>query len=72
MAKEEILEFQGEVTEVLPKAMFKVKLDNDHEIIAHLSGKMRTNRINVVLADKVSVQVSPYDISMGRISYRYK
>ena len=72
MAKEELLEFQGEVTEVLPKAMFRVKLDNDHEIIAYLNGKMRTNRINVVLGDRVSVEVSPYDIDKGRITYRHK
>ena len=72
MAKEELLEFQGEVTEVLPKAMFRVKLDNDHEIIAYLNGKMRSNRINVVLADRVTVEVSPYDITKGRISYRHK
>lgn len=72
MAKEELLEFQGEVIEVLPKATFRVKLENDHELIAYLSGKMRTNRINVVVSDKVTVEVSHYDLSRGRISYRHK
>lgn len=72
MAKEELLEFDGVVTDVLPKATFKVMLENGHEVLAHMSGKMRTNRIKIVLGDKVQLEVTPYDVSKGRIKYRYK
>ena len=72
MSKEDAIEFQGVVSELLPNAMFKVKLDNDHEVIAHTSGKMRKNRIRVLAGDKVQVEMTPYDLSKGRINYRYK
>ena len=72
MAKEELLEFEGTVTELLPNATFRVRLDNDHEIIAHTAGKMRKNRIRVLAGDRVSVEMTPYDLSKGRITYRYK
>ena len=72
MAKEEALEFQGEVTELLPNAMFRVKLENEHEILAHTSGRMRKNRIRVLAGDKVQVEMTPYDLSKGRINYRFK
>ena len=70
MAKEEVLEFPGTVTELLPNAMFRVQLENDHEIIAHTAGKMRKNRIRVLAGDKVLVEISPYDLTRGRITYR--
>ena len=72
MAKEEVLEFEGEVIDVLPKGLFKVRLDNDYEIMAHLSGKMRRFRIKIVLGDRIKADVSPYDITKGRITYRFK
>ena len=72
MAKEELLEFRGSVTEVLPNAMFRVKLENDHEVLAHTSGKMRKNQIRVLLGDRVQVEVSHYDLSKGRIVFRFK
>ncbi len=72
MAKEELIEFDGLVTEVLPNAMFRVKLDNGHEIIAHTSGRMRKNRIRILLGDKVTVEMTPYDLSKGRIILRHK
>lgn len=72
MAKEEVLEFSGIVTELLPNAMFRIKLDNNHEIIAHTAGRMRKNRIRVLAGDKVIVEMTPYDLSKGRITYRYK
>ncbi len=72
MAKEEILEFNGTIVELLPNATFRVKLENDHELIAHTAGKMRKNRIRVLTGDKVLVEISPYDLSKGRISYRFK
>jgi len=72
MAKEELIEFEGKVIEVLPNAMFRVKLDNEHEIIAHTSGRMRKNRIRVLLGDKVTVEMTPYDLSKGRIILRHK
>lgn len=64
------LEVAGTVEELLPSAMFKVKLDNDHEILAHLSGKMRMNKIRLLPGDRVTVEMSPYDLSKGRITYR--
>ena len=72
MAKEEPLEFSGTVIEILPNAMFRVKLDNDHEILAHTAGKMRKHRIRVLAGDKVNVEMTPYDLTKGRINYRFK
>lgn len=72
MAKEELIEFAGTVTEVLPNAMFRVQLENDHEILAHTSGRMRKNRIRVLTGDKVTVEMTPYDLTKGRITYRFK
>ena len=72
MPKEGSIEFQGIVMELLPNAMFKVKLENDHEILAHSSGKMRKNRIRVLAGDKVTVEMTPYDLSKGRITFRWK
>jgi len=72
MPKEGSIEFQGIVLELLPNAMFKVKLENDHEILAHSSGKMRKNRIRVLAGDKVTVEMTPYDLSKGRITFRWK
>ncbi len=72
MAKEELLQLDGTVTEVLPNAMFRVKLDNEHQILAHTAGKMRKYRIRVLAGDRVSVEMTPYDLSKGRINFRYK
>ena len=72
MAKEELLEFEGMVTELLPNATFRVKLDNNHEVIAHTAGKMRKNRIRVLAGDRVMVEMTPYDLTKGRINYRFK
>jgi len=72
MAKEEMLEFKGLVTELLPNAMFRVKLENNHEVLAHTAGKMRKNRIRVLAGDEVMVEVTPYDLSKGRIIFRFK
>jgi translation initiation factor IF-1 len=72
MAKEELLEFPGVVTELLPNATFRVELENGHTIIAHTAGKMRKNRIRVLAGDKVQVEMTPYDLSKGRINYRFK
>jgi translation initiation factor IF-1 len=72
MAKEEMLEFKGLVTELLPNAMFRVKLENNHEVLAHAAGKMRKNRIRVLAGDEVMVEVTPYDLTKGRIIFRFK
>jgi translation initiation factor IF-1 len=72
MAKEDLLEMNGMVTELLPNAMFRVRLDNDHEILAHTSGKMRKNRIRVLVGDRVTVEMTPYDLTKGRITFRFK
>ena len=72
MPKEGSIEFQGVVLELLPNAMFKVKLENDHEILAHSSGKMRKTRIRVLAGDKVTVEMTPYDLTKGRITFRWK
>ena len=72
MVKEESLEFTGVDLELLPNAMFKVKLYNDHEVLAHTSGKLRKNRIRVLVGDKVDVEMTPYDLTKGRIVYRHK
>jgi len=72
VAKEDPIEFDGTVVEVLPNAMFRVQLENEHEILAHTSGKMRKNRIRVLAGDKVTVEMTPYDLTKGRITYRFK
>ncbi|MEC4890145.1 MAG: translation initiation factor IF-1 [Nitrospira sp.] len=72
MAKEDIIEVQGSVTETLPNAMFRVKLDNGHILLAHISGKMRMHFIRILPGDKVTVEMSPYDLTRGRITYRFK
>ena len=72
MAKEELIEFQGKVTELLPNAMFRVTLENDHMIIAHTSGRMRKNRIRILAGDTVTVEMTPYDLTKGRITHRHK
>ena len=72
MAKEDILEMTGEVIEKLPNAMFKVRLENGHEILSTISGKMRKYYIRILPGDRVTVEVSPYDLSRGRITYREK
>lgn len=72
MAKEDLIEFEGVVDELLPNAMFRVKLENGHEVLAHTSGKMRKNRIRVLAGDKVTVEMTPYDLSKGRIKFRHK
>ena len=72
MAKEEPIEFNGTVTEVLPNAMFRVELENGHHILAHTSGKMRKHRIRVLAGDRVNVEMTPYDLTKGRITFRYK
>jgi translation initiation factor IF-1 len=72
MSKEDMIEFSGTVTELLPNAMFRVKLDNDHMILAHTSGKMRKNRIRVLAGDRVNVEMTPYDLTKGRITFRFK
>lgn len=70
MAKEEAIEVEGVVQEALPNAMFRVELDNGHEILAHISGKMRKFRIRITPGDRVTVELSPYDLTRGRITYR--
>ena len=72
MAKEELLEFEGTVEELLPNATFRVKFDQGHEIIAHTAGKMRKNRIRVLAGDRVQVEMTPYDLTKGRITFRFK
>ena len=71
MAKEELLEMRGQVVELLPNAMFRVKLENGHEILGHTAGKMRKNRIRVLTGDEVLVELTPYDLTKGRITYRF-
>ncbi len=72
MPKEETIQVEGKVIEPLPNALFRVELDNGHQILAHVSGKMRMNFIRILPGDKVTVELSPYDLSRGRIVYRYK
>ena len=72
MPKEELMQFNGVVKEVLPNATFRVVLDNDHEVLAHTSGRMRKNRIRVLSGDKVTVEMTPYDLTKGRLTYRFK
>jgi translation initiation factor IF-1 len=70
--KEEKIEVEGTVTEALPATQFRVELDNGHEVLAYLSGKMRKYYIRILLGDRVRVEISPYDLTRGRITYRYK
>ncbi|MFW6084137.1 MAG: translation initiation factor IF-1 [Gemmatimonadota bacterium] len=72
MAKEEPIQMSGEVVEALPNAMFRVKLENGHEIICHVSGKIRMHYIRILPGDEVTVEMSPYDLTKGRITYRFK
>ncbi len=72
MSKDGVIEVEGTVLETLPNAMFKVELENEHEILAHVSGKIRMNYIRILPGDKVTVEMSPYDLSKGRITYRFK
>ncbi|HDS05840.1 MAG TPA: translation initiation factor IF-1 [Smithellaceae bacterium] len=72
MAKEEAIEVEGRVIEPLPNAMFRVELDNGHKVLAHISGKMRMHFIKILPGDKVTVELSPYDLTRGRITYRTK
>ena len=72
MSKEESIEVEGTILEPLPNAMFRVELENGHKVLAHISGKMRMHFIRILSGDKVKVQLSPYDLTRGRITYRYK
>ncbi|MDP1675464.1 MAG: translation initiation factor IF-1 [Bacteroidota bacterium] len=72
MAKQDAIKIDGVITETLPNASFRVKLDNGHEILSHISGKMRMHYIKILVGDKVTVELSPYDLTKGRITYRYK
>ena len=72
MSKEDVIEVEGIVSESLPNTMFKVKLENGHEVLAHISGKLRMNYIRILPGDKVTVEMSPYDLTKGRITYRFK
>ena len=70
MSKEDVIEVEGIVSDALPNAMFKVKLDNGHEVLAHISGKLRQNYIKILPGDKVTMELSPYDLARGRITWR--
>ncbi|NLW40372.1 MAG: translation initiation factor IF-1 [Tissierellia bacterium] len=72
MSKKDVIEVEGTVVEALPNAIFKVRLDNEHEILAHISGKLRMNYIRILPGDKVTVELSPYDLTRGRITWRNK
>lgn len=72
MSKEELIEVEGEIVEALPNAMFRVKLENGHIVLTHVSGKMRMHFIKILPGDKVKIELSPYDLTRGRITYRYK
>lgn len=72
MAKEDVIQCEGKVVEPLPNAMFKVELENGHVILAHISGKMRMHFIKILPGDRVSLELSPYDLTRGRITYRHK
>ena len=72
MSKQDAIEVEGTVLESLPNAMFRVKLENDHEILAHISGKIRMNFIKILPGDKVTIELTPYDLNRGRITYRFK
>lgn len=72
MSKQDVIEVEGKVLEALPNAMFRVELDNGHKVLAHVSGKIRMNFIRILPGDRVTVELSPYDLTRGRIIYRYK
>ena len=72
MAKEDLIEVEGTIAEALPNAMFRVQLDNNHKVLAHVSGKIRMNFIRILPGDKVKLELSPYDLSRGRITFRLK
>jgi translation initiation factor IF-1 len=72
LAKEDVIEVEGTITEALPNTQFRVELENGHNVLAHISGKMRMNFIKILPGDKVTVELSPYDLTRGRIVYRYK
>ena len=72
MSKQDVIEVEGTILESLPNAMFKVKLQHNHEILAHISGKIRMNFIKILPGDRVTVELTPYDLNRGRITYRYK
>ena len=72
MSKQDVIEVEGTILESLPNAMFKVKLQNNHEILAHISGKIRMNFIKILPGDRVTVELTPYDLNRGRITCRYK
>ncbi len=72
MPKKEAIEVEGTVTEALPNAMFRVELPNGHKVLAHISGKMRVHYIRILPGDKVLIELSPYDLSRGRVTYRFK
>ena len=72
MSKQDVIEVEGTVVEALPNAMFQVKLENGHVVLAHVSGKIRMNFIRILPGDKVTVELTPYDLSRGRITYRFK
>jgi translation initiation factor IF-1 len=72
LSKEDAIELEGTVVEPLPNAMFKVELENGHQVLAHISGKMRMHYIKILPGDRVTVELSPYDLDRGRITYRYK
>ena len=71
LSKQDFLEFKGQVKELLPNAMFRVKLENNHEVLAHTAGKLKKNRIRILTGDNVLVEVTPYDLTKGRIIYRF-
>ena len=72
MAKEELIQFEGLVTEILPDARYRVQLDTGHEIVAYTAGKMKKNRIKTLAGDRVTIEMSPYDLARGRITFRHK
>ena len=72
MPKEELLEFEGTVTDVLPEGRYRVRLSNDHELIVYTAGRMKKNRIRTLVGDRVTVEVSPYDLDKGRLTFRHK
>ncbi|HHY46313.1 MAG TPA: translation initiation factor IF-1 [Firmicutes bacterium] len=72
MSKRDVIEVEGTVIEALPNAMFRVELENGHRVLAHISGKMRVNFIRILPGDRVTVELSPYDLTRGRITYRFK
>jgi translation initiation factor IF-1 len=72
MAKEELVEFDGQIIELLPEGRFRVRLENDHEVLAYTAGRMKKNRIRSMVGDRVTVEMTPYDMDRGRITYRHK